>query len=145
MAASVTSGTFDTLVAGVVHYIPQVPPLVLRVDVTARGPLLDIAHRSLTGRVGVGYTYLAGRYLTEINDTIRGPSNHVLNANASLRYGCVEVGVDGFNLLNLHYADDEEYYVSNWSVQPGTRLASSAIHETAAPPLTALGFLALYF
>lgn len=145
MAASVTSGTFDTLVAGVVHYIPQVPPLVLRVDVTARGTLLDIAHRPLTGRVGVGYTYLAGRYLTEINDTIRGPSNNVLNANASLRCGSVEVGVDAFNVLHLRYADDEEYYVSNWSVHPGTRLASSAIHEMAAPPLTVLGFLALYF
>jgi TonB family protein len=145
VAASVTSGTFNTLVAGVVHYIPQVPPVVLRADVTARGKLMDIGQRPLTGRVGVGYTFLAGRYLTEINDTIKGPSNNILNANASVRYANVEIGVDAFNLLNLHYADDEEYYVSNWSVKPGTPLASSAIHVIAAPPLTVLGSLALYF
>jgi hypothetical protein len=145
VAASETSGTFNTLVAGVVHYIPQVPPVVLRADVTARGKLMDIGQRPLTGRVGVGYTFLAGRYLTEINDTIKGPSNNILNANASVRYANVEIGVDAFNLLNLHYADDEEYYVSNWSVKPGTPLASSAIHVIAAPPLTVLGSLALYF
>ncbi len=145
LAASVTSGTFNTLVAGVAHFIPQVPPVVLRADVTARGKLMDIDHRPLNGRVGVGYTFLAGRYLTEVNETIKGPANNILNANASLRYANVEIGVDAFNLLDLRYADDEEYYVSNWSVNPGTRLASSAIHLVAAPPLTVLGSLALYF
>jgi outer membrane receptor protein involved in Fe transport len=145
VAASVTSGTFNTLVSGVAHYIPGVPPMVLRADVTARGKLLDIGGRPLNGRLGVGYTFLAGRYLTESNDTIKGPSNNVLNVNAAVRYGSVEVGVDTFNLLNLHYADDEEYYVSNWSVNPGTARASSAIHLTAAPPLTVLGTLALHF
>jgi hypothetical protein len=113
--------------------------------VTARGKLMDIGQRPLTGRVGIGYTFLAGRYLTEMNDTIKGPSNNILNASASVRYASVEIGVDAFNLLNLHYADDEEYYVSNWSVKPGTPLASSAIHIIAAPPLTVLGSLALYF
>jgi iron complex outermembrane recepter protein len=144
VAASVTSGTFNTLVAGVAHFIPQVPPIVLRVDVAARRRLLDVAGRPVTGRIGVGYTFLSGRYLTETNSTIRGPSNNILNANASLRYGDVELGVDAFNLLDLHYADDEEYYVSNWSVHPGTPLASSAIHLIPAPPLTVLGTLALY-
>jgi iron complex outermembrane recepter protein len=144
VAASVTSGTFNTLVAGVAHFIPQVPPIVLRVDVSARRRLLDIAGRPLTGRIGVGYTFLSGRYLTEVSSTIRGPSNDILNANASLRYGGIELGVDAFNLLDLHYADDEEYYVSNWSVHPGTSLASSAVHLIPAPPLTVLGTLGLY-
>jgi outer membrane receptor protein involved in Fe transport len=145
VAGSVTSGTFNTLVAGVVHYIPQVPPVVLRADVTARGKLMDIGRHPLTGRVGVGYTFLAGRYLTENSDTIKGPSNNILNANGSIRYRNVEVGVDAFNLLDRHYADDEEVYVSNWSVKPGTALASRATHLVAAPPLTVLGTMSLFF
>jgi len=145
VAGSVQSGTFHTLVAGVVHFIPQVPPVVLRADVTARGNLFVIDGRPLSGRIGVGYTFLAGRYLTEVNDTIKGPSNNILNINGSLRYANVEVGLDAFNVLNLHYADDQEYYPSNWSVTPGTPRASSAVHDTAAPPLTVVGSLALYF
>jgi iron complex outermembrane receptor protein len=141
-SASVASATFTTLVVGLSHYVPNVPPILLRADVTARGKLAAIANRPLTGRVGVGYTFLAGRHLT---DTIVGPKNNVLNATAALRYGGVEAGVDAYNLLNLHYADDQEVYLSNWSVRPGTGLASTATHLTAAPPLTVLGTLALYF
>jgi hypothetical protein len=145
VAASVQSGTFHTLVAGVVHYIPQVPPVVFRADVTAHGKIVDIAHRPLTGRVGVGYTFVAGRYLTEISTTIKGPANNILNMNGALRYANVEVGLDAYNVLNLHYADDQEYYPSNWSVNPGTPRAYSAVHDTAAPPLTLLGTVALIF
>ncbi len=141
-ALSVSSATFTTLVPGVSHYVPNVPPVLLRVDVTAHGALATLRDRPLTGRVGVGYTFLAGRHLT---DAIVGPSNNVLNANAALRYGSVELGVDAYNLLNLRYADDEEYYVSNFSVKPGTALASAATHLFAAPPLTVLGTAALYF
>jgi len=141
-AASVASATFTTLVVGVAHYVPNVPPILLRADVTARGKLAHIANRPLTGRVGVGYTFLAGRHLT---DAIIGPSNNVLNGGAALRYGIVEMGVDAYNVLNLHYADDAEVYLSNWSVRPGTALASTATHLVAAPPLTVLGTLTLYF
>jgi iron complex outermembrane receptor protein len=145
VAGSLQSGTFNTLAAGVVHFIPQVPPVVIRADVTAHGELGIVYHRPLTGRVGVGYTFLAGRYLTEGNSAIRGPSNNILNANASIRYANFELGVDGFNVLGLHYSDDQEYYPSNWSVNPGTPRASSAVHDTAAPPLTVVGSLAVYF
>jgi hypothetical protein len=128
-----------------VHYIPEVPPIVLRADVTAHGKLGAVAGRPLTGRIGVGYTFLAGRFLTEANSTIKGPANNILNATASIRYANFELGIDGFNVLNLHYADDQEYFPSNWSVNPGTARASSAVHDTAAPPLTVLGSVAAYF
>ena len=39
---------------GRTHYIPQVPPVVLRVDVTARGKVATLAGRPVTGRVGAG-------------------------------------------------------------------------------------------
>jgi iron complex outermembrane receptor protein len=140
-AASVTTATFDTLVVGLSKYVPNIPPILFRADVTARGRVTDIAKRPLIGRVGVGYTFLAARHLT---DTIIGPSNNVLNANAALRYGGVELGVDAYNLLALRYADDQQVFVSNWSMNQGTALASTATHFVAASPLTLLGTLALY-
>ena len=94
----------------------------------------------LTGRVGVGYTVLAGRH---VNDTILAPTNNVLNALASVRYRFVELGFDMYNVLGLKYADDEQYYVSNWSFRPGQQPASNAVHLIAAPPRTALATLTL--
>jgi TonB family protein len=142
VATSVSSSTFTTLVPGVSHYVPNVPPVLFRADVNARGNLTTLGKSAVTGRLGVGYTHLAGRHLT---DKVVGPSNNVLNAGAGLRWGHIELGVDAYNLLALHYADDAEYYVSNWSTEPGTALASPAVHLTQAPPLSVLGSLALYF
>jgi hypothetical protein len=141
-AGSVTDAVFTTLVANLSHDVPNVPPILLRVDATVRRRLATIRGRVLTGRVGVGYTFLGKRHLT---DSILGPTQNILNATASLRYGPVEAGIDGYNLLNLHYADDEEVYVSNWSVSAATARATQATHLVAAPPLTLLGNLALYF
>ena len=49
-----------------------------------------------------------------------------------------------YNVLGLKYADDEEYYVSNWSFKPGQQRASGQVHIVAAPPRTALATLTLY-
>jgi hypothetical protein len=68
-----------------------------------------------------------------------------LNALASVRYRLVEVGFDMYNVLGLKYADDEEYYVSNWGFKPGQQPASPMTHIVAAPPRTALATLSLYF
>ncbi len=141
-ALSFTSARFDTLVAGVSHFVPNVPPVLWRTDVTARGTLRRIGQKALTGRTGVGYTFLSGRHLT---DAIVGPANHALNASAGLRYDFIELGVDVYNLLGLRYADDAAVYASNWSTKPGQQLASVATHLTAAPPRTALGTITLYF
>jgi hypothetical protein len=142
LAFSATSATFTTRVPGVSHYVPNVPQVLFRADWTARTELTRIRGVPLTGRIGAGYTLLAGRHLT---DTIVGPTNHVLNASGALRYDRVEVGVESYNLLGLRYADDEQVYVSNWSLRPGQQAASLATHITAAPPRTILGTLAIYF
>jgi iron complex outermembrane receptor protein len=141
-AGSFTTATFATLVVGQSHNVPNIPPVLLRLDVTAHGRLTEIAHRPLRGRAGVGYTFLGRRHLT---DAILGPAQNVLNANVAIRYGPVELGADVYNLLNLHYADDDEVYVSNWSLSPATQRASTATHLIAAPPFTLLGTLGLYF
>jgi hypothetical protein len=132
---------FNTLVLSSVHYVPNVPAQLLRVDLNAHRDLLQIKGAPLAGRLGVGYTLLAGKHVT---DTIIAPVNNVLNALASLRYRFVELGIDMYNVLGLQYADDEEFYVSNWSFQPGQHLATPMVHITAAPPRTTLGTLTLY-
>jgi hypothetical protein len=141
-ALSVQTATFDTLVAGSSHYVPNVPAVLWRTDVNAHGPLTRFRDAPVTGRVGVGYTLLGGRHVT---DAILGPTSNVLNALASLRYRFVELGVEVYNVLGLQYPDDEQYYVSNWSLKPGQQPASGAVHIVAAPPRTALGTLTLYF
>jgi hypothetical protein len=74
-----------------------------------------------------------------------GPTSNVLNARAAVRWRSLELGVDAYNLLAGKYADDAEYYVSNWSTRPGQQPASEAIHITAAAPLTILGSASLSF
>ncbi|HLK36580.1 MAG TPA: TonB-dependent receptor, partial [Polyangiaceae bacterium] len=139
-ALSVQQATFDTLVAGTSHYVPNVPAVLWRVDANAHGPLLRLGDAPLTGRLGVGYTLLGGRHVT---DAIVGPTSNVLNALASLRYRFVELGLDMYNVLGLAYADDLAYFVSNWSLLPGQQRASTAVHLVAAAPRTTLGTLTL--
>jgi len=141
-AFSATSAVYATRIPGVSHFVPNVPPLLFRADVTMRGPLAVIDEKPLTGRLGGGYTFLAGRHLS---DAIVGPVQHVVNVGGALRFGMVEVGVDVYNALGLRYADDEQVFVSNWSFRPGQQPASLATHTTAAPPPTVLGTIALYF
>ena len=142
LAGSLSRSTFTTLAPGISHYVPNIPPFLFRADVSAQHGLALVRGKPLGGRIGFGYTYLAGRHLT---DRIEGPADHVLNGHAALRYDHFELGVEGYNLLARKYADDREYYVSNWSLSPGTALAKSAIHMSAAPPLTLLGTLAVFF
>jgi iron complex outermembrane receptor protein len=141
-ALSLQTATFNTLVAGSSHYVPNVPAFLLRADVNAHGELLQISGAPLTGRAGIGYTLLGGRH---VNDAVIAPTDNVLNALASMRYRFIELGFDVYNVLGLKYPDDEEYFVSNWSFKPGQNPASPGVHIVAAPPRTALGTLTLYF
>jgi hypothetical protein len=141
-ALSFQTATFNTLVVGSSHYVPNVPAYLWRVDVNVHGELLRVREAPLTGRAGVGYTLIGGRH---VNDVILAPTNNVLNALASLRYRFVEVGLDVYNVLGLKYADDEAYFVSNWGFKPGQGPASPAVHIIPAPPRTVLGTVALYF
>ncbi|MBV9945396.1 MAG: TonB-dependent receptor, partial [Myxococcales bacterium] len=87
-ALSVQMATFDTLVAGTSHDVPNVPGVLWRADVNAHGRLVRLSGVPLTGRVGVGYTLLGQRH---VNDSIMIGADSVLNALASLRYGPVEI------------------------------------------------------
>jgi hypothetical protein len=138
---SVQTASYDSLVPGTSHYVPNVPAVLWRTDVNAHGALLRISGAPLTGRVGVGYTLIGGRH---VNDNVIRPTDNVLNALAALRYRFVEVGLDMYNVLGLQYADDAEYFISNWGFQPGQQRASAATHLVAAAPRTSLATLTLY-
>jgi hypothetical protein len=140
-ALSLTRAVYATRVPGVSHYVPSVPSTLFRGDVTARSRLATLDDVPLTGRIGVGYTLLAGRHLT---DTVIGPTYHVVNVGTAVRYGMVELSIDAYNLLGSKNPDDEQVYVSNWSFLPGQQPASVATHLTAAAPRTVLGTLSLY-
>ena len=141
-ALSVQTATFNTLVVGTSHYVPNVPAVLWRTDVNVHGELLRVAGAPVTGRAGVGYTLLGGKH---VNDAIIAPTNNVLNALAAVRYRFAELGFDMYNVLGLEYPDDEQYFVSNWSFKPGQQPASGAVHIVAAPPRTELATLTLYF
>ncbi|MGC4095145.1 MAG: TonB-dependent receptor [Polyangiaceae bacterium] len=140
-ALSITSARFDTRVPGVSHHVPSVPPLLFHGDVGLRGGVLQFERRPVVGRLGVGYTFLSGRHLS---DARLGPATHALNASAGVRYGAVELGLDAYNLLGLQYADAAELYISNWSFKPGQQPASLATHVSAAPPFSALVSVTLH-
>ena len=141
-ALSVTNAVFTTRVAGAPHFVPSVAPILFRVDASARHALGKLRGKPVTGRAGVGYTFLAGSHLT---DDVIGPDTHALNASVAARWEYIELGVDGYNVLGLKYADDTQVYVSNWSNKPGQQPASLATHISAAPPATVIGTIALYF
>ncbi|HET8940237.1 MAG TPA: TonB-dependent receptor plug domain-containing protein [Polyangiales bacterium] len=141
-ALSLQTATFDTLVAGTSHYVPEVPAYLWRTDVNANGTLLRVNDAPLTGRIGIGYTLLGGRH---VNDRIMAPTNNVLNAQVSFRYRFVELAIDMYNVLGLQYADSLAFFVSNWSFQPGQGRASTAVHTTAATPRTTMATLTLDF
>jgi hypothetical protein len=141
-AFSATRAVFATPIPGVSHFVPNVPPVLFRADVSARGPLLQMGATALTGRLGAGYTFVSGRHLTDVRV---GPTQHVVNIGGALRYVSIELGLDVYNALGLRYADDEQVFVSNWSFRPGQQPASLGTHLTAAPPRTGVATIAVYF
>lgn len=141
-ALSITDATFTAPAPGEPQWVPGIPPILFRADVAAHGPIASYRGRPVQGRVGVGYTHLSGRHLT---DAIIGPASNTLNARAAARYDWLEIGLDAYNLLDLRYPDDAEYYVSNWSANGARQPPSAATHVVAAPPLTLLATVAVYF
>jgi iron complex outermembrane receptor protein len=120
------------------HFVPNVPPVMVRLDASARRTLARASGKPVVGRMNVGYTYLAGRHLT---DEIVGPETHALNAGLAVRWDDVELGLEGYNLLGVRYPDDAAAYASSW----GRKTPSVATHISAAPPTSLLGTVALFF
>lgn len=140
-ALSVTDAQFRTLAPGISHHVPSVPPILFHSDVALRGALANWGGHRWTGQLGVGYTFLSGKHLT---DAVVGPATHCLNFSAKARRGALELGVDVFNALNRTYADSADVYVSNFSSMPGQQRASLATHLVASAPASVIASLGIY-
>jgi hypothetical protein len=141
-ALSVTSAEFRSRPPGAERYVPNVPPILWRTDVTTRGKLGELWGESVTGSAIVGYTFMAGSHLS---DAIVGPSNNVLNVGGRVRRSWLELSLDVYNALGLRYPDDAAVYVSNLNVGSRPVPASTATHIQAAPPRTWLASIGLHF
>ena len=139
---SVTRAEYETRVAGISRRVPNVPPILLRTDVSVRGRLPGEGGRGWAGRLGVGYTFLSRQHLA---DRLLGDVSHRLNAGVAARREAIELGLDVYDVLGLETADRADVYVSNWSLEPGQQPASLATHFSAAPPRTLIASLSAYF
>lgn len=108
-----------------------VPPLVVRLDLGARPRLAaDVGGQELSGRAGLGYSYLSERPLPfgEFSDSVS-----LLDASAGLVWGPLELGIDVYNLSNQRYAAAELNMPSSWDPN-GVRSRTPARHTAAGAP-----------
>lgn len=121
--------------------LPYVPPVVARIDASARHALFTVSDHTVNGRVGVGFSYLSSRPLPYARSA---DPVAVLDASAAVSYRFVELGVELLNLTNQKFAAVEYSYVSQWQQNSAPSLVP-ARHLSAGAPLTVLGTLGVTF
>ncbi|HYQ16700.1 MAG TPA: TonB-dependent receptor, partial [Polyangiaceae bacterium] len=108
--------------------LPYVPQIVMRSDLALTPRLGRLWNHDLDSHFGVAFTYLARRplpYAQMAHDVF------LADANASLRLGPVETGIEIFNLLNADWYDGEFVYASAFS---GAASLVPVRHVTVGPP-----------
>ena len=105
------------------------PPLFVRTDTAAEHTLGKLWQQDVVGRLGYGTTFLAPRPLPFGQSSA---AVFLLDAQASVRRGVIELGVEATNVLGARYAETEYAYVSNW--RGGAPSLLPARHLTAGPP-----------
>ena len=142
-ALSVQTATFNTLVVGSSHYVPNVPAVLWRTDVNAHGELFRISDAPVTGRVGVGYTLLGG--------PPRERRHHRPDEQRPERARVGSLPVRRGRVRHVQRAGPQVRRTTRSTTSRtgassrGSSRASGAVHIVAAPPRTALGTLTLYF
>ncbi|MEZ4287203.1 MAG: TonB-dependent receptor [Polyangiales bacterium] len=118
--------------------LPNVPPLVLRIDLGASGEIKDeLGKHSLTGRLGTGYSFLSKRPLPFGQ---KSAPVSLLDASGTLGWGPLQFTLEVFNLFDSRYAAVEYNFVSNWTPDsPASRLP--ARHLSAGAPRTFMATL----
>jgi len=113
--------------------LPYVPPVVIRADLGANGTLVDdVLGQRLTGRVGVGYSFLSPRPLPFGGEA--DPVN-LLDASAGLGWGPVDLGISFYNLFDTRWAASEFLFASNWN-PGGIPSRVPARHRSAGSPFS---------
>lgn len=122
---------------------PYIPQLVARVDTAVFGNPFAwrLGGVPVTGRLGVGFTYVPGRPLPF---KMFGDPMYLFNLGGELRLWHVTLGLELRNLLNLRYRQSEFNYVSNFR---GADAAPSRVpmrHFVAGEPFFAMATLTLH-
>jgi iron complex outermembrane receptor protein len=110
--------------------IPYVPDLVVRSEAALFGPLARLSDRALSGRAGLGVTYVGRRALplSQRSDAI-----FTLDASASLAFGHFALELAAQNLLDSRYRLGEYQYASDFHSRGWPTLVP-ARHFTAGAP-----------
>ncbi len=93
--------------------LPYVPPVVVRVDAGVNGAI-EAWGKPLTGRLGLGFSYLSSRPLPF---GARASPVALADVSGSLRWRDIEVGLDITNITDLRYAASEYSFVSDWQTE----------------------------
>ncbi len=118
--------------------LPYIPPLVLRLDLGAKGRLVrDVYAADLRGRAGIGYSLLSSRPLPH-GDFASVVS--LFDASVGVGWRNVELGLEIFNLFDDRYAALEYNFVSNWNPS-GMPSRVPARHISAGAPRTIMATL----
>lgn len=113
------------------YLVPYVPQVVARLDASANTPLpWRVRERALTLTGGLGVTYVAPRPLplAETGDAV-----FTVDAQASVRWTHIELGVIAQNLFDAQYRWGQFNYVSDFRSRPFPTLVA-ARHFAAGPP-----------
>jgi TonB family protein len=117
--------------------LPFVPPVVARLDLSAKGELWDAGARAFLGKVAAGYSLISARPLPygEFAEPVS-----LLDATASLSFRPFTVGLEIFNLLDAEYAASVYNFVSNWNPE-GVPSRTPERHIAAGAPRTIMATL----
>ncbi|MCB9629819.1 MAG: TonB family protein [Sandaracinaceae bacterium] len=114
--------------------LPFVPPVVIRAELGASHVLrASLGGHPLTGRAGVGYSYLSARPLPF--DQAAAPVS-LLDIGLSLQWRALDLGFQLNNAINTRYAAVEYNFASDWSPDDGFRSRTPARHISAGAPLS---------
>jgi TonB family protein len=122
--------------------LPFVPPVVVRADLSGkREQVFVLADRPVSGRLGLGASYLSSRPLPY--KEFAAPFL-LVDAGGALRWGAVELGLEALNLLNSRYAASVYSFSSNWNTTDLPSLVPTQ-HISAGAPFSAQASLRLFF
>ncbi len=113
--------------------LPYVPPVVARVDYGVKRSLNHkVAGQRVTGRAGLGLTYLSSRPLP-FGKFARPVA--LADVGAGVQWGAFDLSMDVFNVFDAQYAAVEFNFPSNWSPnRPASRVPQR--HTAAGAPLS---------
>ena len=139
----VNLGFTDATLDATKERIPYIPELVGRADLAARGRLFDwrVGGHPVTGRVGLGFTFVPGRPLP---NQLEGDPFYLLDASAEVRLWHFALGVEGRNLLDLRYRQSEFNYASNFRGPSLPAPRTPERHFVAGEPLFLAGSLTVF-